>query len=148
MKEFNKTYGGRIKDIENQTAITSSDEKSQNSSTKVVPPSYIFKPVPLAPKDGDGVPLDNSSGWLKQYQAVPLDSNSDDENEDSLHANESSKENLSAESISTSSYDLAEVLRKKLKAIEEMNAELLRTKKEADELLEKLSRQTNRNNSL
>ena len=147
MKEFNKTYGGRIKDIENQTAITSSDEKSQNSSTKVVPPSYIFKPVPLAPKDGKEVPLDNSSGSLKQYQAIPLDLNLDDENEDSLHANESPEENSSAESIAKNNQYLAEVLRKKLKAIEKMNAELLRAKKEAEELLKQLNIQTNNNNA-
>ena len=146
MKEFNETYRGRIKDIENSTALTPPDEKSQNSSTQVVPPSYIYKPVPLEPKDGEEVPLDNSSRILKQYQAIPLDSNLDDKNEDSLHANESPEENLSPESITTTNFELAEVLRKKLKAIEEMNAELLRSKKEAEELLKRLNIQTNNNN--
>ena len=146
MKEFNETYRGRIEDIENSTEHTPPDEKSPNSSTKAVPPSYIYKPVPLAPKDGEEVPLDNSSGFLKQYQAIPLDTNLDDKKEDSLHANESAEENLSTESNATSNYDLVEVLRKKLKAIEELNAELLRTKKEAEELLKRLNIQTNNNN--
>ena len=146
MKEFNETYKGRIEDVENSAVLTPPDEKSQNSSTKVVPPPYIYKPVPLAPKDGEEKPLENSSGFLKQYQAIPLDTNLEDENEDSLHANESTEENLSAESIATSNYDLAEVLRKKLKAIEKMNAELLRTKKEAEELLKQLNIQTSNNN--
>ena len=147
MKEFNETYRGRIEDVENSTVLTPPDEKSQNSSTKLVPPSYIYRPVSLAPKDGEEVPLDNSSGFLKQYQAIPLDTNLDDKKEDSLHANESAEENLSTESNATSNYDLVEVLRKKLKAIEELNAELLRTKKEAEELLKRLNIQTNNNNA-
>ena len=160
MKEMNETYGGMIQNTPNSMKPDSIDNRLKNSTDNNAPPPYIFKPVPLVTSDVNEVASNNSVLLSKQNESVPLDSNPDDvmeytseiesSNEESRvsdSSDEGSSENrpqeanTSGQSLikdSTEKDDLAEMLRKKLKEIEEMSAKLLQRKKEAEEILKKL----------
>ena len=167
MAELNKTYGGIIQQNPNSTetysiqsskgvteAVTfpsqnGANKMSQNSSTAVVPPPYIFNPIPIVPKGDKADPSKSPGAYLNQYQSVPLASSSgeglseEDLSEEDSSEEDSSKENSSSGNNETA--NLAERLRIKLKEIEDLNEELLRTKLEADAMLEKLYINTGNN---
>lgn len=167
MKEMNETYGGMLQNTPHSMKPDSIENSLKNSTDNVAPPPYIFKPVQLVTNDVNEVSSNSSSLLSKQDESIPLDSNSDDVKEYSSEiessnknstepdlSDEGSSENRSLEEKSsgrslntdnTEKDDLAEILRKKLKDIEEMSAKLMQRKKEVEEILKKLNIESENN---